>query len=283
MPRFAANLDFLYTERPFMERFAAAAADGFHAVELLFPYGHSARDLAQQLADHRLTLLFFNATQRAHPQERGIACLPDQRAAFRNRFLQALDYAQALRCPWLHVMSGLVPAHTPRNVLRQTYVENLQWAAERAQALGCGLLIEPINPTDMPGFFLTRQDEAHALVQAVSASNVRVMMDLYHCAQVEGDVVTALKTHLPTGRVGHLQIAGLPDRHEPEPTGTAGDNATWSQVFRLIDELGYTGWVGAEYRPRRGVAPGATSAGLQWLRGACESPAPAPALRPSPA
>jgi hydroxypyruvate isomerase len=276
MPRFAANLHFLYTELPFWRRFAAAAADGFQAVELLFPYEHDAGELAAQLSAHGLTLLFFNATPRAHAGERGIACLPDQRAAFRERFLRALAYADAVGTPHLHVMSGIAPEQAPRALLHDTYIDNLRWAAAQARRHGRTILIEPINPTDMPGFFLNHQAQAHAIVEEVGVDNLQVMMDLYHCAKVEGDVLACLRTHLPTGRVGHIQIAGLPERQEPASVGGAGQ-LNWEEVFRWIDQLGYGGWVGAEYHPARGQAPGATSQGLQWLQAAdgCRAPRPA--------
>lgn len=275
MPRFAANLHFLYAEMPFWRRFEAAAADGFQAVELLFPYEHDATALARQLSDNGLELLFFNATPRAHSDERGIACLPDQRAAFRERFLRALTYADAVDARHLHVMSGIAPETAPRALLQETYIDNLRWAAALARQRGRSILIEPINPADMPGFFLSRQTQAHAIVEEVGADNLQVMMDLYHCAKVEGDVMTCLKTHLPTGRVGHLQVAGLPDRQEPASAGSA-DPVNWAEVFRWIDQLGYTGWVGAEYHPARGHTPGSTSEGLQWLQVADECRAPGP-------
>lgn len=270
MPRFAANLNFLYAELPYWERFHAAACDGFRAVELLFPQEHDAAALARVLDADGLTLLMFNATRRSHPLERGIACLPDHKPVFRERFQEALALAGVLRCRFLHVMAGVAPPGVPRLLLRATFVENLRWAAERADAQGCGVLVEPINPGDIPGFYLNRQAEAHAIVQEVGAANLQVMMDLYHCAKVEGDVLAALNAWLPTGRVGHLQIAGVPDRREPDMAVGAVD---WPAVLRRIDDLGYTGWIGAEYHPGRGAMAGATSAGLQWLRTSDARPA----------
>ncbi len=271
MPRFAANVSLLYTELPFLDRFAAAARDGFGAVECLFPYAHPAAELAARLRDHGLRLLFFNATPRSHPDERGIACLPGREAEFRDSFLRALEYAQALDCPDLHVMSGLVPAALAHEHgrLRETYLANLRWSAAEAAAAGRGVLIEAINPWDMPGFFLARQDEAQAIARDSGAPNVRVMMDLYHCQRVEGDLPALLRRHLPGGRVGHLQVAGVPGRHEPD-----GGEVDWPVVFALVDRLGYAGWIGAEYHPARGRAPGATAQGLGWLRPWCE-PRPA--------
>ena len=256
MPRFAANLTMMYGEFDFPDRYAAAARDGFRAVECLFPYEWSAQVLAGRLRDHGLQQVLFNAPPGdwAHG-ERGLACLPGREDEFKRGIALALDYAQALDCPRVHVMAGLMPAGSERAALLATYTANLAWAAREAAAAGLALTIEPINPRDMPGYLLNRQDEAHALVQAIGAPNLAVQMDLYHCQIVEGDLATKLKQYLPTGRVGHLQIAGVPDRHEPD-TG----EVNYPYLFDLIDALGYTGHIGCEYRPRAG-----TSAGLKWL------------------
>ena len=266
MPRFAANLSMLYNEHPFLDRFAAAAADGFTAVEYLFPYDFSAAELARQLADHGLQQVLFNAPPGDwNAGERGLASLPGRQAEFRAGLRRALDYAQTLNCPRIHVMAGLVPAGADRAELQRTYEDNLAWAAQQAQAAGRTLLIEPINPRDIPGFFLNRQDEAHRIVQAIGSPHLKVQMDLYHCQIVEGDVAMKLRQYLPTGRVGHIQIAGVPQRHEPD----LGE-LHHPYLFEVIDELsaacGWDGWVGCEYRPARGTSPGATSQGLGWLR-----------------
>ena len=269
MPRFAANLSMLYNEHPFLDRFAAAAADSFQAVEYLFPYDFTATELAQRLADHGLQQVLFNAPPGDwNAGERGLACLPGRQAEFRAGLQRALDYAHTLACPRIHVMAGLVPAGADRAVLQRTYEDNLAWAAQQAQAAGRTLLIEPINTRDIPGFFLNRQDEAHRIVQAIGSPHLKVQMDLYHCQIVEGDVAMKLRQYLPTGRVGHIQIAGVPQRHEPD----LGE-LHHPYLFEVIDELsaalgksGWDGWVGCEYRPARGTAPGATSQGLGWLR-----------------
>jgi hydroxypyruvate isomerase len=266
MPRFAANLSMLYNEHPFLDRFAAAAADGFLAVEYLFPYDFTAPELAQRLADHGLQQVLFNAPPGDwNAGERGLACLPGRQAEFRAGLQRALDYAHTLACPRIHVMAGLVPAGADRAVLQRTYEDNLAWAAQQAQAAGRTLLIEPINTRDIPGFFLNRQDEAHRIVQAIGSPHLKVQMDLYHCQIVEGDVAMKLRQYLPSGRVGHIQIAGVPQRHEPD----LGE-LHHPYLFEVIDEVsaacGWDGWVGCEYRPARGTAPGATSQGLGWLR-----------------
>jgi len=257
MPRFAANLSMMYVEHPFLDRFAAAAADGFEAVEYLFPYEWPAATLAAALERHGLRQVLFNAPPGDFANgERGIGCLPGREDEFRSGLDRALDYAAALRCPRLHLMAGLVPAGSTRAALRPTYLKNLEWAAKKADDSGIDVLIEPINSRDIPGYFLNRQDDAHAVLAEIGAPRLKVQMDLYHCQIVEGDVAMKLRQYLPTGRVGHLQIAGVPERHEPD----AGE-VHYPYLFDIVDELGWDGWIGCEYRPA-----GATSGGLDWLR-----------------
>jgi hydroxypyruvate isomerase len=257
MPQFAANLSMMYTEHAFLDRFAAAAADGFKAVEYLFPYDFDPAELARRLADHGLKQALFNGPPGHWEQgERGMACLPGREDEFRRSITdKALPYAQALGCRRLHVMAGLAPAGADRAALRAIYVANLAWAAQQAASVGVQVLIEPINTRDIPGFFLNRQDEAHAIVAEVGAANLKVQMDLYHCQIVEGDLAMKIRQHLPSGNVGHIQIAGVPQRHEPD----LGE-LNFPFLFDLLDELGYSGHVGAEYRPK-----GNTRAGLGWF------------------
>ena len=267
MPRFAANLSMLYPELDFLDRFEAAAKDGFAAVEYLFPYAYEARELAARLAANGLKQVLFNGPPGDwEGGERGLACLPGREAEFRDGVLQAIDYAATLDCPRIHVMAGLVPEGVERETVQPTYLENLRWAAVEAARAGRDLLIEPINTRDIPRFFLNRQDHAHEIVAEVGALNVQVQMDLYHCQIVEGDVAMKIRKYLPTGRVGHIQIAGVPERHEPD----IGEQ-NYPYLFDLIDEVsaqcGWQGWVGCEYRPGRGAVAGGTSAGLGWLRG----------------
>ncbi len=270
MPQFAANLSWLYTDLPFADRFEAAARDGFQAVECMFPYELPKQELAVRLADNALSMVLFNgppgtAAQaipggRPDAAARGTAALPGRESDFRASVALALDYAQALQCPRVHLMAGLVPDDVQRQDMLATYVANLRWAAEHAARIGVSVLIEPINQRDNPGYFLSRQDQAHAVVQEVGADNLQVQMDLYHCQITEGDVSTMLRQYLPTGRVGHMQLAGVPERHEPD-TG----ELHYPYLFSVLDELGYTGWIGCEYRPRD-KTPGGTSRGLPWVR-----------------
>jgi 2-dehydrotetronate isomerase len=255
MPRFAANLSMLYNEHAFLDRFAAAARDGFKAVEYLFPYEFAAADLAARLQDHGLQQVLFNAPPGDWAAgERGTACLPGREDEFKRGVEHALEYARVLNCPRIHLMAGLAPDDADRAALRATYLANLAWAA--AQAREIDFLIEPINTRDIPRFFLNRQDHAHEIVAEVGAPNLKVQMDLYHCQIVEGDLAKKIALYLPTGHVGHFQIAGVPERHEPD----VGE-INHPYLFDLIDRLGYDGWIGCEYRPR-----GKTSDGLTWMR-----------------
>jgi hydroxypyruvate isomerase len=259
MPKFAANLSMLYNEHAFLDRFAAAAGDGFGAVEFLFPYEHPAAEIAARLEALGLQQALFNSPPGDWARgERGLACLPGREDEFRRGVARAIEYAQALHCPRVHLMAGLVPAGAERAALQATYVANLAWAA--AQARDIDFLIEPINTRDIPGFFLNRQDHAHEIVQLVGAPNLKVQMDLYHCQIVEGDLAKKIELYLPTGRIGHFQIAGVPERHEPD----VGE-INHPYLFALIDRLGYDGFIGCEYRPRDS-APGGTTAGLGWLQ-----------------
>ncbi len=274
MPRFAANLSMLYNEHAFLDRFAAAARDGFKAVEYLFPYDFKAAELAQRLKDNGLQQVLFNAPPGDwNAGERGMACIPGRETQFRTGFAQALDYAAALGCPRIHVMAGLAPAGVEHARLMDVYTANLAWAAQQAAANHVDVLIEPINTRDIPGFFLNRQDDAHAIVQnitqMVGTSNLKVQFDLYHCQIVEGDVASKIRQYLPTGRVGHFQIAGVPQRHEPN----VGE-LNYEYLFQVIDEVsqacGWDGWVGCEYRPALGAkdaaSAGATTKGLGWVK-----------------
>jgi len=257
MLRFAANLTTMYGEHPFPSRFGAAANDGFTAVEYLFPYEYPAQQLAVWLQAHGLVQVLLNAPPGNWAAgDRGLACLPGREAEFRAAVQTALEYAQTLSCPRVHVMSGVQPHGVERVVLRQTFIANLAWAAELASSAGTELLIEPINPRDMPGYFLNRQDEAHAIVAEIASPMLKVQMDLYHCQIVEGDVSMKLRKYLSGQKtVGHIQIASVPERNEPDR-----GELNYDHVLGLIDELGFDGWIGCEYRPRAG-----TSEGLTWL------------------
>ncbi|MGE8690393.1 MAG: 2-oxo-tetronate isomerase [Achromobacter sp.] len=255
MPRLAANLTMMYTEHPFLDRFQAAAGDGFSGVEFLFPYDFAAAELKSRLEENGLELALFNAPPGDWAAgERGIASLPGREAEFERGFDQALEYAAALGNRRLHVMAGLIRPGEDRAAHRDTYLQNLARAARTAASAGIVVVIEPINTRDIPGFFLNRQDDAQAVCAEVGADNLKVQFDIYHCQIVEGDI--AVKLERDMAGIGHIQIAGVPDRHEPD----LGE-LNYPYLFERIDALGYTGWIGCEYRPKAG-----TSEGLGWAQ-----------------
>lgn len=248
MPRFAANLTMMFTERPFLERFEAAAAAGFRAVEFLFPYDWPAAEVRAALDAARLELALFNAPPGDwEAGERGLAALPGREAAFREAVARALDYAAVLQPARLHVMAGLATGPEAR----ETYLANLAWAAGAAGAQR--LAIEPINSRDMPGYHLATSEDAVAVLDAVGAGNLGLQLDLYHAQITEGDLTRRIERLLP--RIAHVQIAGVPERHEPDE-----GEVNYGHLFALLDRLGYAGFVGCEYRPK-----GRTEDGLGWL------------------
>ena len=249
MPRLAANLSFLFTELDFLDRFAAARAAGFTAVEFLFPYAYPVRDLRQRLDDNGLELALFNISPgNWDAGERGLAGLAARTNDFRAAVEQALGYADALACRRLHAMAGLATHGADLG----TYVRNLAYAAERARPHGIDILIEPINTFDMPGYLLSTTQEAAQIIAAVGLPNLRLQLDLYHRHRMEGGALQAIRDYAPL--VAHYQIAGPPDRGEPAPS-----ELDVPALFAAIDATGYDGFVGCEYRPRAG-----TLAGLGW-------------------
>ncbi|WP_309680453.1 hydroxypyruvate isomerase [Polaromonas sp.] len=255
MPKFAANLTMLFTEVPFMERFAAARAAGFEAVEYLFPYAYSQAELAAALKAHGLKQVLHNLPAgNWDAGERGIACHPDRVSEFREGVAQAIGYATALGCPKVNCLAGKIPPGVDAATAHGTLVSNLKFAAAELKAAGIRLLIEPINSYDIPGFFLTRTAQALAILDEVGSDNLFVQYDIYHAQRMEGELGNTLQNHL--GRIGHIQLADNPGRNEP---GTGEINYAW--LFRHIDAIGYTGWIGCEYKPKTTSAEG-----LGWIR-----------------
>ncbi len=253
MPRFAANLSMMFNEVPFLDRFEAAARAGFRGCEFLFPYEHPAAAIRARLDASGLTQALFNAPPGDWAAgERGLASLPGRQGEFREGIARALDYAHALSCPLLHVMAGIPAAGTSRDLSGALYAANLAWAAERASGSGVRLLLEPINGRDMPGYFLSTQEQGAAVVEALGRERFGLQFDVYHCQIAQGDVSTRLAALMPV--IAHVQVADVPGRHEPG-TGEVG----WGHVFGELDRLGFAGWVGCEYRPA-----GKTVAGLGW-------------------
>ncbi|MBG6077346.1 hydroxypyruvate isomerase [Polaromonas sp. CG_9.11] len=253
MPRFAANLTMLFTEVPFLERFDKAAKAGFKAVEFLFPYAWPAEEIRQRLDANHLTLVLHNLPAGDWDAgERGIACLPERVSEFREGVAKAIVYAHALGVQQLNCLAGKAPAGVSDEVLRQTFVDNLRFAAAELKKAGLRLLIEPINTFDIPGFYLNRTAQAVAILDVVGADNAFVQYDLYHAQRMEGELAATLQKYLP--RIGHVQQADNPGRHEP---GTGEIN--YAFLFAHLDRIGYGGWIGCEYKPAT-----TTEAGLGW-------------------
>jgi hydroxypyruvate isomerase len=255
MPAFAANLTMLYTEHDFLDRFAAARADGFDGVEYLFPYGYPAERLADALRENGLTQVLHNLPAGDWAAgERGIAVRPDRVDEFRRGVAEAIRYATALGCQQVNCLAGIAPSGAEAGTLRRTFVDNLRWAAPRLQDAGIRLLIEPINTFDIPGFWLSGTRQALEVIDEVGSDNVYLQYDLYHAQRMEGELARTLELHLP--RIAHLQVADNPGRHEP-----GSGEIHYPFLFDWIDRLGYTGWIGCEYKPL-----GGTRHGLGWLR-----------------
>jgi hydroxypyruvate isomerase len=245
----------MFQEVDFLDRFSAAAKAGFRGVEFLFPYDFKASDIADRLKTHKLTQALFNTPPgNWGAGERGLAALPGRESEFRDGVARAIEYAKATDCRTIHTMAGLWPAGKSKAEGEAVYVDNVRYAADLAKKDGITVVIEPINTRDIPGYFLNTTTEGIGILDRVARDNARLQLDLYHCQIMEGDLAERTKRLMP--RVSHVQIAGNPGRHEPD----IGE-VNYPFLYDLLDELGYKGWVGCEYRPK-----GATLAGLGWAR-----------------
>jgi hydroxypyruvate isomerase len=255
LPKFAANLTMLFTEHDFLDRFAAARQAGFTAVEYLFPYDYPRQELADRLRAHHLKQVLHNLPAGDWAAgERGIACHPDRVQEFRAGVDRAIAYANALDCPQVNCLAGKLPQGVTREEAHATLVANLRYAAGELAAAGIRLLVEPINPFDIPGFFLTRTDQAIALMDDVGSDNLFLQYDIYHAQRTEGELAATMQKHL--ARIGHVQLADNPGRNEP---GTGEIN--YGFLFRHLDAIGFKGWIGCEYKPRT-----TTLEGLGWIQ-----------------
>ena len=255
MPKFAANLSMMFQDLGFLDRFDAAARAGFKGIEFLFPYDHPPEAIAERLERNRLSLALFNTVPGDWGGgERGLAALPGREQEFRDGVDQAIVYAKATKCPLLHTMAGLCPEGHDKAEGERVYLDNLRWAADRVAAAGVTAVIEPINTRDIPGYFLNCTAQAMSIIERVGRPNLKLQLDLYHVQIMEGDL--ASKVQALAGAYPHVQIAGNPGRHEPD----IGE-INYPYLFDLLDEIGYAGWIGCEYRPK-----GDTSAGLGWAK-----------------
>jgi hydroxypyruvate isomerase len=255
MPKFCPSLSMMFTEVDFLNRFASAARAGFTAVEYMFPYEYDRLTLRDLLREHRLTQVLINLPAGNWAKgERGIACHPDRTAEFADGVERAIEYAGTLGCGLVNCLTGIAPAGVDQAEARSTFVANLQLAAKRLKSAGVKLLIEPVNTRDIPGFFLNRTSQAVEIIEAVGSDNLFLQYDVYHMQVMEGDLSTTIKRHLPL--IKHIQIADPPARSEP---GTGEINFNF--LFSRIDQLGYQGWIGCEYKPA-----GRTEDGLNWVQ-----------------
>jgi hydroxypyruvate isomerase len=255
MPRFAANLSMLFTEAPFLERFALAAEAGFRGVEYLFPYAWDPDELKAQLQHHNLTQVLFNMPPGDWDAgERGIACLPDRTDEFREGVAEAIRYAGILGCNQVNCLSGLRSDDADEELLWQTLEDNVRWAARELEQVGIRLCLEAINSrVDMPGFMLDSSAKVVDLIRQVDSPNLRLQYDIYHMQIMEGDLIRTMEQLLPV--IGHVQFADNPGRHQP---GTGELN--FPALFAALDRMGYDGWVSAEYRPAK-----TTGESLGWF------------------
>ncbi|WP_413112262.1 2-oxo-tetronate isomerase [Thaumasiovibrio sp. DFM-14] len=255
MPKFAANLTMLFTEKPFMARFDAAAQAGFSSVEFLFPYAQEIHALQQKLSENQLNVALFNAPAgNWELGERGLAAIVGREDEFRLSIKTALQYGKALDVPRIHVMSGIAPVGGNVTFDEKLFIENIRWAADEFANVGIELLLEPLNQRDNPGYFLSDYNKAIALISAVDRPNVKLQFDFYHAQIIAGDLSENFKYLLPL--IGHIQIASIPQRNEPNE-----GEVNYSYLFDLIDKLGYTGIIGCEYNPKT-----TTDAGIGWVR-----------------
>jgi hydroxypyruvate isomerase len=253
MPKLAANLSMLFNEVGFMDRFAQAALAGFKGVEFLFPYAFDADRIADQLRTHKLELVLHNLPAgNWEAGERGIACHPDRVSEFQHGVGEAIRYAKALDVKQLNCLAGIKPNNVSGETAYATLVSNLKFAAQKLKAEGIRLLIEPINTFDIPGFFVSRSGQTLEIIRETGSDNLFLQYDIYHMQRMEGELANTIKNNLPM--IKHIQLADNPGRFEP---GTGEIN--YRYLFKFLDDIGYDGWIGCEYKPKAG-----TVEGLAW-------------------
>lgn len=255
MPKFSANLSMLFTEVDFMERFERAARAGFKAVEYMFPYSYDVNRIAERLSECHLKQVLFNLPAGKWDQgERGIALREERKSEFEDGVQSAIHYAKTLDCSLVNCLVGLIPPDVPKEKTREILVTNLRFAGAALAREGIRLVIESVNTRDIPGFYLSRTADALALIREVNHPNLYYQYDIYHMQVMEGDITTTIRNNI--NRIAHMQLADNPGRHEP---GTGEINYT--NLFRFIDEAGYTGFIGCEYKPLT-----TTEEGLGWIK-----------------
>lgn len=254
MAKFAANLTMLFTELPFMDRFEAAHKAGFTHVEFLFPYAYDAYEILEKLKKYNLTVVLFNMPPGDWDAgERGFAAIPGREEEFRTSVETALHYARVLGCKQIHAMSGIMDPSSSYDSHVATFIENFRYAADACEKDGITVLVEPLNPRNMPGYFVAHQREAAELIAKLDRPNVKLQLDTYHAQIVDGDLTTLIRDLAPV--IGHIQIASVPDRNEP-----VDGEIHYPYIYTVLDEVGYEGWIGCEYNPK-----GTTEEGIGWV------------------
>lgn len=255
MPKFAANLTMMFNEVPFLERFEAAAKAGFNYVEYLWPYDYPAETLKAKLDQFGLKQVLFNTSAGdINKGEWGIAAIPGREADARRDIDQALAYAIALECPTVHIMAAVVPEGADREAYKKTFIENILYAADKFKAHGINICLEALSPEVKPRYFLKSQFDTLEIVELVNKDNVFIQLDYFHAQNVDGNL--ARLTDKLKGKFAHVQIASVPDRHEPDE-----GEINYSFIFNKLGEIGYQGYIGCEYKPRAD-----TNAGLEWFK-----------------
>jgi len=255
MPKFAANLTMLFNEVDFLDRFKAAREAGFRGVEYLFPYAYPKEQLVELLSLNDLTQVLHNLPAGDWANgERGIAVLPDRVGEFQDGVGKAIEYASALGCKQVNCLSGIAPTGEDSDKLRETFVANIRFAGQQLKSSGIKLLVEAINTFDIPGFYVSRTQQTLDLIDAAGCDNIFVQYDIYHMQRMEGELAATIKKNLP--RIAHMQLADNPARNEP-----GSGEINYPFLFDYIDKLGYTGWIGCEYKPAT-----TTTNGLGWVK-----------------
>lgn len=255
MPKFNANLTMLFNEVDFLDRFECAAKAGFTGVEFLFPYQWPVEELVERMEKHRLTQVLHNLPAGDwEGGERGIACLPGREGEFQDGVGRAIEYAKALKCPALNCLAGLMPAGVPEERLKETMLANMKFAADALEKEGIRLLVEPLNSWDIPGFYLVHSKKTMELIDELGHGNILLQYDIYHMQRMEGELINTVQSLID--RIGHMQLADNPGRHEP-----GSGEINFANLFKAIDDAGYQGWIGCEYIPAT-----STEEGLGWMK-----------------
>ena len=254
MVKFSANISLLFNEFDFLDRFDEAKKIGFKAIEFQFPYSYDANQIKRKLDKHNLSISIFNSSPgNLDGGDRGLACIFERKEEFNKSILEALDYAQIINGKKIHVMSGILKDPKDHDLSVNTYIDNLKWACDKAEEFGIQILIEPINQRNIPNYFLSSADMAVQIIEEINKPNLKLLFDVFHHQIINGDVSKSIEKFIYF--IGHIQIAGIPDRHEPDIS-----EIDYNYILNIIEKNGYNGWIGCEYNPKNG-----TISGMKWI------------------